>query len=308
LERHLVQLRHRAFARIDRGPRSSARPPVAQLRAATDPVPPVVSVAELTADVLRSGILQRGSVHVRGVVPQPRVRELVDGIDRAIAASEALPSRPDRDDETDPWFEPFRADSSSPKDTNRKLGNRRQWVQAAGGVWGADSPRMLFELFVTLDELGLRELISAYLGERPALAVDKCTLRRVGLDTGTDWHQDGAFLGSRIRTVNMWLSLSDCGRDSPGLDVVPTRLERILETGTEGAQFPWSVGPGVVDRVSAAAPVVRPIFAPGDVLFFDEFFLHRTAVDPAMTRERYAIETWFFAPSAYPEQYVPLVV
>jgi hypothetical protein len=27
-----------------------------------------------------------------------------------------------------------------------------------------------------------------------------------------------------------------------------------------------------------------------------------------MTRERYAIETWFFAPSAYPEKYVPLVV
>jgi len=27
-----------------------------------------------------------------------------------------------------------------------------------------------------------------------------------------------------------------------------------------------------------------------------------------MSRKRYAIETWFFAPSAYPEKYVPLVV
>jgi hypothetical protein len=36
-------------------------------------------------------------------------------------------------------------------------------------------------------------------------------------------------------------------------------------------------------------------------------FLHRTAIDSLMTRERYAIETWFFAPSTYPDQYVPLV-
>ena len=43
------------------------------------------------------------------------------------------------------------------------------------------------------------------------------------------------------------------------------------------------------------------------MLLFDEFFLHRTATEPSMHRNRYAIETWFFAPSAYPEQYVPLV-
>ena len=191
---------------------------------------------------------------------------------------------------------------------NRQLGNRRKIVGESGGVWAADSPRMLFELFDTLDSVGLDRLITAYLGERPALAIDKCTLRRVGLDTGTDWHQDGAFLGDGIRTVNVWLSLSLCGRDAPGLDIVPTRLDRVVETGTEGALFSWSVGPGVVDRISAATPVSRPIFEPGDMLFFDDLFLHRTAIDPAMSRERYAIETWFFAPSAYPEKYVPLVV
>jgi hypothetical protein len=42
-------------------------------------------------------------------------------------------------------------------------------------------------------------------------------------------------------------------------------------------------------------------------LLFDDLFLHRTAVDPAMTRDRYAIETWFFAPSAYPAGQIPLV-
>jgi hypothetical protein len=306
LERRLVRLRHEAFAEIDRS-ETTVHPPVAQARPSSVAVPAVVAPTEITPQSLRSGIVQHGSVHVRRVVPQTRVDDLVDGIDRALNAAESFASGVSRD-ETTPWFEPFSAHPSYPKTMNRQLGNRRKFVRESGGVWAADSPRMLFKLFDTLDVVGLRQLITDYLGERPALAIDKCTLRRVGLDTSTDWHQDGAFLGSGIRTVNMWLSLSHCGRDAPGLDIVPTRLDKIVETGTEGAQFGWSVGPGVVDRVSAATPVTRPVFEPGDVLFFDDLFLHRTAIDPAMSRERYAIETWFFAPSAYPEKYVPLVV
>jgi hypothetical protein len=302
-ERRLVRLRHEAFAEIDRS-EPAALPPAAQGDEARSAVPPVVTAGELSAESLRSGILQHGSLHVRGVVPTARVDELVDGIDRALNAAEALSSAGG----TTPWFEPFTTHSSYPKTMNRQLGNRRKWVHESGGVWAADSPRMLFELFETLGDVGLTQLITAYLGERPALAVDKCTLRRVGLDTSTDWHQDGAFLGDGIRTVNMWLSLSHCGRDAPGLDIVPARLDRIVETGTEGAKFSWSVGPGVVAQVSTATPVTRPVFEPGDVLFFDDLFLHRTAIDPAMKRERYAIETWFFAPSAYPEKYAPLVV
>jgi hypothetical protein len=55
----------------------------------------------------------------------------------------------------------------------------------------------------------------------------------------------------------------------------------------------------MVERACDGASVVRPIFEPGDVLLFDQMFLHRTASDPDMKRERYAIETWFFAPSMY---------
>jgi hypothetical protein len=42
-------------------------------------------------------------------------------------------------------------------------------------------------------------------------------------------------------------------------------------------------------------------------MFFDERFLHRTAASPTMTRPRYGIESWFFAPSHYPHDQVPLV-
>jgi hypothetical protein len=166
---------------------------------------------------------------------------------------------------------------------------------------------MLFELLELVDETGIGDLVAAHLGERPALSANKCTLRRVPVDSNTNWHQDGAFLGEEIRTLNLWLALSHCGVDAPGLDIVPRRIDHVLETGTDGAIFDWSVSPNIVDDIAADAPVVRPEFGPGDALLFDQLFLHRTAVSPTMTRERHAIETWFFAPSTYPDGQIPIV-
>ena len=127
-------------------------------------------------------------------------------------------------------------------------------------------------------------------------------------DTRGDWHQDGAFLGAGIRTVNVFLSLSPCGEAAPGLDVVPRRVDHIVETGTHGAWFDWSVGPELVERIAADAGVVRPIFEAGDALLFDELFLHQTASDPAMPKPRFAVESWFFGASAFPADYAPVAV
>jgi hypothetical protein len=52
--------------------------------------------------------------------------------------------------------------------------------------------------------------------------------------------------------------------------------------------------------------VVRPIFEAGDALLFDDFNLHSTAVTEGMRNSRYAIESWFFAPSTYPHSQVPV--
>jgi hypothetical protein len=180
-------------------------------------------------------------------------------------------------------------------------------------VWTADSPRVLFDLLEGFDRMGLAEVLEGYLGERPAISVKKSTLRRVPLsinDKPADWHQDGAFLGEGIRTCNVWLALTRCGAgtDASGLDVVPKRYAATLETGTEGAWFDWSVGPGVVERETAQTGVLCPTFEAGDALLFDELFLHRTHTDAGLTRERYAIESWFFAPSTYPSDQIPLVI
>ncbi|MGH8986877.1 MAG: phytanoyl-CoA dioxygenase family protein [Acidimicrobiia bacterium] len=306
IERRLVGLRHEAVAQMraqhEAGPWPAVEP--------SDPLPttrdelPVVDADAVSPELVSTGILRHGCLHVRGMLREPEVTRLVEAIDRAFAAYDAHVSGA-ADDETAAWFDPFKPGRAYSAEVKRKFGNKRGFVREAGGVWAVDSPRGMFELFDVLHEVGLARLVRAYLGERPALAIDKCTLRRVGQISGTDWHQDGAFLGEGIRTINVWMALSDCGRDAPGLDVVPRRLNEIVETGTEGAVFPWAVGPGVVERVSAAA-VCRPTFEAGDVLLFDEMFLHRTALDPSMTRERYAVETWFFAPSVFPDHYLPL--
>jgi hypothetical protein len=261
---------------------------------------PTVAPPDLEAGVLSTAIWRHGCLRVDGLIPHERVDLLVGGIDRAIEARDrhagGAPVA-----ETTPWYEPF-----VPSD-GYVVGPKRRWVRDAGGVWAADSPRLLFDLIDTLDDVGLPQVISEYFGERPAMSVNKCTLRRVGrTEASPNWHQDGAFLGDGIRSIDVWISLSTCGVDAPGLDVVPRRLDRVVETGTGGAVFDWAVGRAVVEEVAGATGVVRPTFEPGDVLLFDEMLLHNTAVEDSMTRERYAVEAWFFAPSVYPDSQIPL--
>jgi hypothetical protein len=296
LEQRLVHLRHDGFDDLAISSGAAQWPPDAP-DLFPDAQLPEIDASDFTSDTLRSGLIRHGCVKVRGLVPPHRVAQLRDDIDATMDAFDAW----ERDESTDPaFFMPF----STRRDPG--LGGVRRWVTGGGGVWTADSPRAMFDALETFSEINLAEPLTGYLGERPALSVKKWTLRRVPVTSGTNWHQDGAFLGENIRVVNFWLSLSHCGDTAPGLDIVPRRME-LLPTGTDGAMFDWSVGERLVEQVAGADGIVRPVFDAGDALFFDERFLHRTAANPAMTHERYAIESWFFAPSHYPGDQLPLV-
>lgn len=310
VESRLVTARHRAFEELAASVGGPAGIEVAEAAATSPHAPldsqgvPSVAAEDLSPAAITEAILGHGCLIVRGLVDDERVTELKAGIDRVFdgrdAHAEGVPV-----EETTPWFEPFVADGEYAPSV--VIG--RGFVNKGSGTWIADSPRFLFDLLETFGALGLREIITKYLGERPAISVNKGTLRRLPPQGGTEWwHQDGAFLGEGIRSLNVWLSLSDCGTEAPGLDLVPKRLEGIVEAGTRGADFDWSVSDEVVDEVSGGT-IVRPEFAPGDALLFDHLFLHRTGTDPGMTQPRYATETWFFAPSAYPNPHeqVPLV-
>jgi hypothetical protein len=251
-----------------------------------------ICARDLTAGSVRDAVGRDGSVIVRDLAPQPAVEQLTRDIDLAFAARE-------RDGDTAPWYVEYDDRSSTPIVT-------RPWLREHGGLLGADSPPALADLMTTYRQVGLLELLTEYLGDSPAMSANKTTLRRADASVATDWwHQDGAFLGAEIRTLNVWLSLSHCGVDAPGIDVVARRIDEIVPTGGEGADFGWSVAPDVLERI-ARDDVVRPVFAPGDALFLDNFTLHRTGLSPSMSGVRYAIETWFFAASTPPIHWMPM--
>ncbi|MBV9921416.1 MAG: phytanoyl-CoA dioxygenase family protein [Pseudonocardia sp.] len=302
IERELVDVRHRAAAATV-APTAPDHQPLRLVPSGPDGSLPRVERAAMTVDAVRAGLSRAGCVLIPGLIPPGRVDALVAGIDRAFAAFDDAQDGPDAvGGDDDVWYSPF-----TPQDGDYRVGGRRNWMRASGGMWAADSPRMLFDLIDVLHDVGLGQLVTDYLGERPALSANKCNLRRVPVDSDGAWHQDGAFLGEQVPSLNVWIALSDCGRIAPTMDVVPRRFDHVLPTGTDGIPFDWAVAPEVVAREAGDVGVIRPEFAAGDVLLFDHLFLHRTASDPTMTAERHALETWFFAPSAYPGGQIPLL-
>jgi hypothetical protein len=299
-ERRLVRLRRRAFAALDR----SLPPPPWPPAIPDDPpgapsAPPIIAARDLTPGAVRTGILRHGCIVVRGLVPPARAARLREAIDRAFAAREAALAGIPVDVA---WYDPV--EDVPDGDVVRA------WVRASQAVLAADSPRAFHEFLETVHDVGLDRVIAAYLGERPSLSVQKCTLRRVDATTQhAIWHQDGAFLGKGIRTINAWFALTPCGRDAPGMDLIPVRLERVLTTGEAGAGFDWTVSHETIARELPGVTPWRPVFEAGDALLFDHMLIHRTAAAPGMTRLRYAIESWFFASSVYPASgSTPLVV
>jgi hypothetical protein len=301
-ERLLAQCRYAAYVEHPPQGASEATRHVAMPDpfAGSDGIPEIPA-SWLDAQAMAAGITHHGAVLVRGLLSPDLATELAGDVKRAIDACAAWHARGETGD--GPWYArlPLREDC--------ELAQARTWVEGGGGVWLADSPRMLFKLTELFAAIGIVDMVSTYFGERPMLSVGKSTLRCVpGSIRHADWHQDGAFMGADIRSVNVWLSLSHCGVDASGLECLPRRLPEVLPTGSHGAYFDWSVGPGMVEEAAQGMPTVSPVFAPGDALLFDHYFLHRTGVPPAIAKDRYAIESWFFAPSAYPADQVPLKI
>ena len=113
---------------------------------------------------------------------------------------------------------------------------------------------------------------------------------------------------ARVRSLNVWLSLSRHGDVAPSLDIVPRRFDGLVVTETEGTKLDYQVSQAVAEEAAGEAGTVRPIFEPGDALLFDDLFLHQTGSDPSMPSPWYSIESWFFGPSSYPTEDTPLAL
>jgi hypothetical protein len=304
--RELVRLRRAAGRAVldglpAAGAPSGGRDPIAAEGSGGEIVE--VDAADLTPAAIRDGIARCGCLLVRGLLDADRAERLARGIDATLESYDVkLAGSGDADPAWyDPGAMPDRIGSDLPEAVHRKF------LRGRGSAWTADSPRMLFEVFEFVDDSGFGRIMTEFLGERPLLSGLKATLRRIPVDVDTDgrWHQDGSFLGEHVDALNIWVALSPCGRDSPGLDIVARRLERVL--ADDAARYDWAVSDDAVVETAGGAAIIRPEFEAGDALLFDQILLHRTGASAGMTRERYAIESWFFAPSAYPTDHVPIL-
>jgi hypothetical protein len=298
-ERRLVQLRHLAGMRLvdEAAPDARFAAPDDSGLPGGQPVPEIPA-ADLTPGLIRAGILRDGCLLVRGLVGRDRALAMAKGIDRAFAQRERLDA--ERSVQAG-YYEEFQPHSRYGPVVGRG------WIEQGGGLLAADSPMLSFEMMEMFRTAALRELVTGYLGEPALISVHKTTLRKAAPSVPGAWHQDGFFMGE-VRSLNLWLSLSRCGDESPGLDLLPRRLEHYLATNTDEAALDYVISQRKVLEAAGATPIVRPIFEPGDALFFDELFLHQTASDESMRRPRYAIENWFFGGSGFPGEYAPVAV
>lgn len=297
LEQSLPTLRYEAARRLAGQPGRDHWPPDL-----ADPFPqvrgqfPEIGPDEVTTPTLAGGMLHHGGVIIRGLVGEPELDRLRAGMESTFAAREEAGG--DSAGRA-PWFVPFRSGGNT-------VGQRGK-VHLVRLV---DSPRYLVEVLDLYGRLGLLDVIESYFGEPPVFTSNKTVLRRLELPkfVPSDFHQDGQFMGSDVRSANVWLTLDDCGPDAsaPALDVVPRREPAILPTGNAPSGFDWTLSAEEVEAAAGGTPPVRLDMKAGDALFFDLFLIHRTGFSAGMTDIRRAIEFWFFAPSSMPAKYQAL--
>jgi hypothetical protein len=298
-ERQLLRLRNLAGIRRLQANGSSPRHPDPDiaLPSNTDGLPEIAG-SDVTPELLRAGILRDGCLLVRSLLPRSDAIRFAEHIDRSFEERE----RHDRGESFDDGF-------YSEFTPDRRFGEQlaRPWIKEGGGVLAVDAPMLSFEMFEMFRRAGLPQLVQGYLGEAPLITAQKTTLRKAEPSVPGAWHQDGKFMGE-VRALNLWLSLSRCGDEAPGLDIVPRRLDDHVTTQTDEAMLDYMVSQRMAEGAAGDKPIIRPIFEPGDALFFDELFLHKTGSDPSMPKPRFAIENWFFGGSAFPTEYAPLAV
>ncbi len=299
IERELLRLRNQRGVRLIDGAEGSPRfPDPATERVSDGSGLPDFRGEELGPELLRAGILRHGCLLVRGLIPREQALSLAEKIDRTFDERERHDGGQSFDEALYSEFVP-----------DPRFGTEfaRPWIKSGGGVLAVDSPALSFEMLDLFEHARLPEIVMGYLGEPPMVTGQKTTLRKADPSVPGAWHQDGKFMGD-VRALNLWLSLSRCGDESPGLDIVPRRLDDFVTTETDEAAFNHMISQRQAEQAAGDVGVLRPIFEPGDALFFDEVFLHKTGSDPSMPKPRYAIESWFFGGSAFPTEYAPIAV
>jgi Phytanoyl-CoA dioxygenase (PhyH) len=300
-ERRLMALRHIAGMRALKANGQTPGFPVPDsARLPEQGSVPEFPAEELTPALVRAAILRDGFIMVRGLVDRDDALRFGEQIDRAFAEREKFL---EGQAPAEGYYEEFLPGTEEYEEAL----SVRPWIREGGGVLAVDSPMLSAQMVEIFKKAGIKRLAEGYLGETPLISLQKTTLRKAEPHVGGAWHQDGSFMGD-VRALNLWLSLSRCGDESPGLDIVPRRLDYLVTQQTEEAVLSIQVSQKMAEEAAGDREIIRPIFEPGDALFFDDLFLHATGSDPAMPKPRYAVENWFFGASGFPVEYGPIAV
>ncbi len=297
IECRLVELRHAAFPELPINSGRTEWPPTF-----VDPFPeeqdlPTIDSNQLSSDFVGGTITNHGCLRVNQLLDPLSAARIIEQIDLAFEARERVHNGADPA-EVAPWYVPFEAGREE-----------ADGFSSTFLIRVVDAPGVMWEILEHFTKSGLISSVAEYFGERPTMIANKWVLRRAqrGADT-TDFHQDGTFLGDGIRTVNCWITLSDCGPGTghPALEIIPRRFHDVLPTGV-GAKFHWTLAESTVMGAAPDVPVSRPLLKAGDAMLFDELLPHRTTPGTELGI-RYAIESWFVSPSSSLPRHEPIVL
>jgi len=251
---------------------------------------PILSEAELAPDSLSRELTRAGCCLVRGLIGAADVtalralaRDTYREFDAGAAdAPEAARSRPET-----------LVDRVSYTTHAESSGHFRRF----GSIPLLYCPAFADAVCVALERTGVPRSASAWLGGRAGLALTSSSVRlsEVAATAPPVFHQDGNFLGGEAtRTLNCWIALDPCGKEAPGLEVFPRRIDRLLPAGGPASHVDWEIDTDFVYEAMGADRRWIPEFQPGDAFIFDHMHVHRTHRTPEMTSDRYAIECWLF--------------
>lgn len=139
-----------------------------------------------------------------------------------------------------------------------------------------------------------REVARSYLQAEPEPSglshVREISPTRV--DTHLPFHQDQTILKKKL--VNVWIPLSACGVEAPGLEIVlGSWIEQLPVSPPSNARFAVEhamIDPELVFASFGRDALWHPHFELGDAMLFSGATAHRTYATPTMNRGRMSIE------------------
>lgn len=269
---------------------------------------PEIRAEDLEIGLLASAMRHHGALIIRGLLEKSQAGSIRTMMDKAMEVAEKVAGDKKSDSQSAmndnaAWF------YDGPALIAKRGQMHKSFLASTGSLELLRSPKVSAHVLEIFESLGLRSLFASYFGDESCVSLKKSVMRRVEpLLSPPDWHQDGAFMSGSIKSLNLWVALTKCGEQqlAPGIDLIPKRLFDVLDPGTDGANFTWSLSNQTVRSTFEDVGPITPVFNEGDAIIFDHLNLHATSFGAHYTDTRYALETWFFANQHAPENQIPV--